>query len=326
MQSSEAFDIVRRSQANGRLPHAYLVVGDPRGEGNALSLRIASLLLCSAGDRAPCGTCEACRRVQSGSHPDVFTLEPEMKSRVISVNAIRDSMLAWSEKQSFLGGWKIGRILFADRLNDSAANAFLKTLEEPPPATLFLLVTDKPEALLPTIISRCQRLDLAAGRRAPPEPWRSRVGDILAKHTTTSQLRVMATAARVQSIFDEITELAQSQMAEQFVSDDPNSPTVDSDTQQALIRAREKELRRAVFISIQDWYRDLLVLSTANGAVPVGSLCYEEHRDELLRKAAKIQPRLALRYIEFVQNIEQQIELRNMPPVAVLTHWFTWMP
>lgn len=326
MQPHEAFDIVRRSRSNERLPHAYLIVGDPRGDGNELSLQIASLLLCTEGDRAPCGSCDACRRIQSGSHPDVFTLEPEKKSRIISVDAMRENMLAWSEKQSFLGGWKIGRILFADRLNDSAANAFLKTLEEPPPSTLFLLVTDKPEALLPTIISRCQRLDLAAGRRAPPEPWRSRVGDILAKHSAASQLRVMATASRLQTLLDEITDLAASQMASQFTSDDPNEPTVDTDTQQALIRAREKELRRAVFVSIQDWYRDLLILSTSGGTAPAGSLCFEEHRAELVQKASKIQPRLALRYIEFAQNIEQQIELRNMQPPTVFIHWFTWMP
>lgn len=326
MQPNEAFDIVRRSRDNQRLPHAYLIVGDPRGEGNELSLRIASLLLCDAGDHAPCGTCEACRRILGGSHPDVFTLEPEKKSRIISVEAMRSEMLAWSEKQSFLGGWKVGRILFADRLNDSSANAFLKTLEEPPPSTLFLLVTDKPEALLPTIISRCQRLDLATGRHAPAEPWRSRVGDILAQHSPASQLRVMATASRLQTLFDEIADIAEKQTAGQYASDDPNDPTIDTETMQALVSARLKELRRAVYVSIQDWYRDLLVLSSAAGTAPAGALCYEEHRDELVRKAAKIQPRLALRYIEFAQNIEHQIEVRNMQPVPVFTHWFTWMP
>lgn len=96
-------------------------------------------------------------------------------------------LLPWLSDTAFAGGWKVVVLAGADRLTNEAANAFLKMLEEPPPKTLILLLTDAPQALLPTIRSRCQRIDLdeppswtspgAADcspswrRRAAPAPW-----------------------------------------------------------------------------------------------------------------------------------------------------------
>jgi DNA polymerase III delta prime subunit len=96
----------------------------------------------------------------NSSHPDVFRVEPEGAKRIIPVKAIREKILDPLSTSSFSGGWKVSVIVGADRMEAPSANAFLKSLEEPMPGTLHLLLTDAPEGILPTIVSRTQRIDL----------------------------------------------------------------------------------------------------------------------------------------------------------------------
>jgi DNA polymerase-3 subunit delta' len=95
-------------------------------------------LFCTAEEK-PCKKCASCRRVEEHTEPDVHWIFPEMKSRVISAEQMREKLLAEISQTSFSGGWKVGVLVGADRLNDSSANAFLKTLEEPP-ENAFLVV------------------------------------------------------------------------------------------------------------------------------------------------------------------------------------------
>ena len=137
-----------------RQAHAYLFTG-PRGTGKkSVAMLLAQTALCKAGD-PPCGVCGPCKRVLAGSHPDVHMLEPEHGKRDISVGVMRD-MLEQVEIRSFEGGLKFFIIPEADRMNPQAQNALLKTLEEPPEGVVFILVTDKPSTLLPTVVSRCR--------------------------------------------------------------------------------------------------------------------------------------------------------------------------
>ena len=120
-------NLFRHSFEAERLAHAYLVVGDPAGNGERFYHQAASLLLCEEkGAAAPCGKCSNCVRVQRRTHPDVVMIEPEKKSRVIAVDAVR-ALNHRIQTSSFAGGWKVAVIKYADRLNDQAANAFLKT-------------------------------------------------------------------------------------------------------------------------------------------------------------------------------------------------------
>lgn len=342
MQSSAAFDIVRAGWRSGRLAHSYLVVGNPRTEGGTFARRVASMMLCEEDPQhAPCGSCSACRRVESGAHPDVLVIEPEKASRRILVGAIRPDadnppgsrrfFLEWANQKSFEGGWKIGIMLFADRLNEQAANIILKTLEEPPENTCFLLVTDRPDEMLPTIISRCQRLDLASGRTPPAEPWRSRVASILSEHSPRSVLRTAATASRLAAVFDEIKTLAEEENEAEIrarSSADPDHWSAPSkDDLKAMVKNREKEKRAAVYQAMQDWYRDIVALS----AMPPGSqdppLFFPEFRDALAERAANVSFRVASRLPEFVQEMRSRIEDRNINKYDfVFSHWLAWMP
>ena len=149
MDVDAAFALISRAIDAGRAAHGYLVVGDVRGNAAELVRRI--LLKLFPGEAA---------QVEAGSHPDVATLEPEGKSRIIAVDAMRERIVEPMSATAFSGGWKAGVVVGADRMRAEAANAFLKSLEEPTPKTLYLLLTDQPDAILPTIVSRTQRVDL----------------------------------------------------------------------------------------------------------------------------------------------------------------------
>ncbi len=321
MREEDAFKLVYESFKKGRLPHAYVVSGSPRGNGLRLAERVSTLLLCKASS-PPCLTCVNCENALGHRHADTLWIEPEMKSRVIGVDVIRNTLLHWEGSGAYVGGWKICVILFADRLNDNAANAFLKTLEEPAEKTLFLLVTDKSEALLPTVISRCQRLDLNEGRIPPAEPWRGRVGAIMARHANTSALRVFATAGALVDLFEEIKDEAKKMSVAQRRESDLEE---DEDVFNAWISSRSKEMRQSVYESIKDWYRDILVLSSCGDESSGVSLFFDEHRDALEAKAADIPMLRAIQYLGFIDDLVTHIEVRNIRDNLVFPYWFTWL-
>ncbi|MBK8639732.1 MAG: DNA polymerase III subunit delta' [Chromatiaceae bacterium] len=157
-----------------RFPHALLLTG-PAGVGKRRLLEaLAHSLLCHgtlAGGWA-CGQCPDCRLLAAGTHPDLARVGPdeEGKSGEIKVDAIR--ALAGAEGlTAHRGGWKLILIDPAHRLNTSAANALLKTLEEPAPSTLLCLVSEQPSRLPATIRSRCQVLRLAVPPEAEALAW-----------------------------------------------------------------------------------------------------------------------------------------------------------
>lgn len=325
MTIDAAYELVNATHRNGRMPHAYLICGDPRGDGLRLAEHICALLLCSSEEsERPCGKCPDCINAQGHKHADAIWIEPESKSRIISGNVVKEEIVPWATKGSYAGGWMVCTLLFADRLNETSSNALLKTLEEPAEQTLFLLVTEKQEGLLPTIVSRCQKLDLGAGRIPPPEPWRTRVGEIMSRHSNTSAVRVMATAGRLVDVFAEIKDKAEELANEKLAQRSDSEPDVDDGVFSAWIGAFTREMRQAVFQSLLDWYRDMLVLSSGEDS-SAASLFYPEFREAIQSAATGLQPARAMQYINFVYEMEKQVEVRNMREDIVFPYWLTWM-
>jgi DNA polymerase-3 subunit delta' len=157
----------------GRMPHALLLHEAPGAGGDWLALWLAQLVLCQERSRAPCGECSACRRVAARAHPDLAWLGLEEESRQIRIEQVRE-LSAELALTSHAGGFKVGVISPADTLNRFAANASLKTLEEPPAGTLLILVATQPSRLPPTVLSRCQRLYLRAPARREALGWLER--------------------------------------------------------------------------------------------------------------------------------------------------------
>jgi DNA polymerase III subunit delta' len=149
----------------GRLAHGLLIHEDPGAGGLEFARWITQLVNCRQRTRAPCGECQQCRWIAADQHPDVTRLSPEEDSVQILIQAVRD-LTTDLALTSHAGGYKVAIIVPAEAMNVFAANALLKTLEEPPPRTLLLLVTNQPSRLLPTLRSRCSRLRLAGPTRA----------------------------------------------------------------------------------------------------------------------------------------------------------------
>lgn len=142
--------------AAGRLPHALMLAG-PAGIGKVhLALALAHYLLCHApGSGIPCGKCRGCQLNQAGTHPDLLEISPEEDSKAIKVDQVRlltDTM----GKTAQQGGFKVVILHPAEAMNTNAANALLKSLEEPAERTLLILISHSPSSVLPTIRSRCQ--------------------------------------------------------------------------------------------------------------------------------------------------------------------------
>ena len=170
-----------------RFAHAWLIHGMPGiGQLEFAAAGAASLLCEAPRDGLACGQCEACRWVAAGNHPDLRRIRPEslalkegeeaessskkQPSQEIRVEQIRE-LLPWFNMASHRGGWRVALIYPAEALNTISANALLKILEEPPGRTVFLLVAQAPDRLLPTLVSRCRRLPLPVPERTQALAW-----------------------------------------------------------------------------------------------------------------------------------------------------------
>lgn len=180
-----AMEALRKAWRADRLGHALLIHADPGCGGEALAIWVAQLLLCREA-HAPCGECFGCRNGAVGLHPDLFILEPTGDSKQIRVDDVR-AFAAELALTSHGGGYRIGIVAPADALNAAAANALLKTLEEPPGRTLIALVSAAPSRLPATVRSRCMRLRVGAPGRAATLEWlaaRGKTGDLAAAADT----------------------------------------------------------------------------------------------------------------------------------------------
>jgi DNA polymerase-3 subunit delta' len=162
----EALALLKHSLKAGNLAHAYLFVGAPHIGKMTLALDLARALNCQ-GSEPPCSECQSCKRITDGKHTDIRIIslssakEPgDTKARVeISIDDIRE-LQHNASLPPFEGKCKVFIIDGAEYLSTEAANCLLKTIEEPPPQVIILLLTAEESRLLPTVVSRCQRVEL----------------------------------------------------------------------------------------------------------------------------------------------------------------------
>ncbi len=149
-----------------RLPHAILLQGQPGLGKRRFAEWVARGLLCErqGAQLTACGQCNGCRLVAAGSHPDLQIVTPEEGKQQLSVDQVR-AVSEWLALTSHQQGWKIAIIDPAQLMTVAAANSLLKTLEEPPPRSLLILVASSLQGLPATLRSRCQRLSIP---RPPP--------------------------------------------------------------------------------------------------------------------------------------------------------------
>lgn len=158
-----------------RLPHGLLLSGAKYIGKYQFALSLAQRLLCHAPVGGySCGQCKSCHLVISSSHPDHFKIEPEEEGKAIRIDLIRQ-LGEFVAKTSQQGGWKVAIIYPAESMNINASNALLKSLEEPGPNTLLILVCHEPSRLSATIRSRCRMIAFPTPSISSVRPWLSQV-------------------------------------------------------------------------------------------------------------------------------------------------------
>jgi DNA polymerase-3 subunit delta' len=311
MPIDETFEMIKHALDSGRLAHGYLITGPVRGAAMDLALRVLQLLFCQSENK-PCLSCERCRRVADRTECDIHWIFPELKSRVISVEQMRDKLIAEISKTSFSGGWKAGVLVGADRMNDASANAFLKTLEEPPDRTLFFLLSDAPQQLLPTIVSRCQRIDLR-DESTLAAPLKERVLEALAGPLCDGPMENLALSSTLFAILDEIKEEAERLVKEEKFDD---AQEYDEKVFSARVSARYREMRGDLFAVIMHWFRDLLAVKCGVDASILHFPAYEELYCERAKKLTLAQ---ALYNLDAVDELSRKIEM-NVPEETLLAY------
>jgi DNA polymerase III subunit delta' len=189
--------MLKNSLLKNRIAHAYLLEGI-RGTGKKeIGLLITKTLFCDSliEEYKPCETCHNCRRINSGNHPDVHKVEPDGLS--IKKQQIKDLQGEFAKK-GVESARKVYMIYHADKMSVSAANSLLKFLEEPNSQTVAFLVTEQPQQLLPTILSRCQILSFK------PLSSRAMISELVENGVDT---RVAPLLAQLTNSLDEAYEL-----------------------------------------------------------------------------------------------------------------------
>lgn len=167
-----AWDLLQEARALGRLAHAILLAG-PVGLGKSQFARLfASSLLCTSLNEAaePCGNCRNCQLFRAGNHPDIKEIIPEERGKQLKVDAIR-TLVTQSVLTVEARSYRVFLLDPADAMNRAAANSLLKTLEEPIPRTLLVLISSHPERLPATIKSRCQMVRIGRPPTAMALDW-----------------------------------------------------------------------------------------------------------------------------------------------------------
>ncbi len=306
--TQKAFEDVRRAWDRDRLAQAYILIGSVRGSGLTLARRILALLFCQAAAGRPCGVCPGCRGAEAGRLADVLYLEPVKAAQLIDVEQVR-TLNAFSGQTSYSGGWKAAVLLYADRMTPSAANAFLKALEEPPPRTLFLLLADQPHGVIPTVLSRCQKVVL------PPDqdallPWLEPVA-ALANDRGIGGLAGLAAAAELGVLLEKKRkelEKSETEAAGELNTDE------EEDRLKARITARYKEARTLALRALLLWHRD--VLAAVSGA-DSDLFVFTGWADRIREQAARLTLPEALTRVETVEEMQVQLD-QNIKEEMVL--------
>jgi DNA polymerase-3 subunit delta' len=203
---------LQRYLQEDRLPQALLIHGAPKLGKADLAVAFAHKLLCTALQPEPCGDCVGCHLFAAGTHPDFLQVAPEEEGKAIKIDAIRKLINDFALKPHY-PGFRVFIIHRAESMSTSAANALLKTLEEPAERNVILLLADQIDRLPATILSRCQKLTVRPPRMDSAKSWllaqrQDCAADVLLAAANGSPIRALEladtdVAARHQTAFDE---------------------------------------------------------------------------------------------------------------------------
>ena len=316
----EQQDVVRllqRSLERGRLGHAYLFNGADLEELAAVARTLAKALNCERPPRRAvnglplesCDQCVSCRQIQNDQHPDVWWVRPESKSRVITIEQIRDLLQAVHLKPT-QARLKVAVIAAADRLNAQAANAFLKTLEEPPGDSTLILLSTEPQRILETILSRCLRLNFAGESGAHRDPafleWLAVFGELAAapQKSLLNRYQLLSVLLnRLNELKASATEtLTQRSPLERHDEIEPKLREKWEDELSAAIEAEYRRQRTDLLAGLQWWFRDVWLESLKLGGE---RLTFPQLAIQIQTVAGRISPGQGLENLQLLEQTQR---------------------
>ena len=253
----ETIEYIEQITRSGIPGHAYIISGD-HGSGKSLLAHLFAMALqCSNPEESPCMECRSCRQAQGDNHPDIKEVT-HAKPNLISVDEIRQQVVSDVAIRPYQGPYKIYLIEEAEKMNEQAQNALLKTLEEPPSYAVFLLLTSNPAALLDTVRSRCVTLKLRGVKD-------SLVRKYLIDVAGVDEHRADICAAFARGNIGKGVELARSEEFQSIIADMVGLLKYVDEMETYEISAALKEMQKYK-ISINDfldlmavWFRDILM-------------------------------------------------------------------
>ena len=254
---------LRRSAASGRSSHAYLFLGGAGAGKRLIANTFAKALQCE-GEKRPCDSCKSCHAFNHGNHPDVIYFQPLKNGKTYTIEDVREQLLETVDLKPFQYEKKIYIIEKADTLNIQSQNALLKTLEEPPAHVVFLLLAERAEAFLPTILSRV----VVKIRPLSAET----IADYLmqAGHLAEESHILSAYAqGRIGQALELVEDEGFREMRQDILGKLEALPSMSEGEAYLLAKDLEGYKNDLRFLDIMElWYRDLLTAKSAGGRIP----------------------------------------------------------
>lgn len=304
--------LVKRQQENS-LPHALLLHGVSGLGKKHFAHSLATYLLCAQKDKQACGQCKSCKLMLAQTHPDFYCIQPEAASKVIRVDQIRE-LITQLNQTTQLNLYKIAIINPADTLHVSAANSLLKTLEEPPPNTLLMLVTHQLAMLPATIRSRCQMINFLPPKVGEIKIWLAQ--KLTSSHMDDDLLITLAEGAPLRAV--ELSQPNKLEKRKQFIEqivDIANSKKEPVQTAAQFLKTNLSE----IFAWLESMIMDLIRLKLD---ISIHHLTNKDIINLLQNLDHKTQINALFTYLDVLNEARHKANLSNLNQQLILEDLF----
>lgn len=269
---------LRRSAASGRSSHAYLFLGGAGAGKRLIANTFAKALQCE-GEKRPCDSCKSCHAFNHGNHTDVIYFQPLKNGKTYTIEDVREQLLETVDLKPFQYEKKIYIIEKADTLNIQSQNALLKTLEEPPAHAVFLLLAERAEAFLPTILSRVVVMKIRPLSAETIADYLMQAGHLAEE----SHILSAYAQGRIGQALELVEDEGFREMRQDILGKLEALPSMSEGEAYLLAKDLEGYKNDLRFLDIMElWYRDLL---TAKSLREEGYLIQRDKKDAIFRAA-----------------------------------------
>ena len=269
---------LRRSAASGRSSHAYLFLGGAGAGKRLIANTFAKALQCE-GEKRPCDSCKSCHAFNHGNHPDVIYFQPLKNGKTYTIEDVREQLLETVDLKPFQYEKKIYIIEKADTLNIQSQNALLKTLEEPPAHVVVLLLAERAETFLPTILSRVVVMKIRPLSAETIADYLMQAGHLAEE----SHILSAYAQGRIGQALELVEDEGFREMRQDILGKLEALPSMSEGDAYLLAKDLEGYKNDLRFLDIMElWYRDLL---TAKSLREEGYLIQRDKKDAIFRAA-----------------------------------------